>query len=271
MAERSEILAERVVDGTTLYRLEAAGAEIVLTVEGVARFTWMAESDQARATALPGVDPGLIDVLEHGLVRAVQATLDGAAVLHGGAVEVDGMAVAVVGPSGTGKSTTTALLCAAGASLLGDDVLILDLTGGEVSCRRVSDHVRLRTSAAEIASLASATPSAATADGRIAVTPTRSSNERCPVRLVVLPRPTKDATAIETTRRPPAQAIFDLLGEPRVDGLTRAEHQRALFDAAAALSNQAPVVEMTVPWGPPWSREGADDLMAAVRRSLAVT
>lgn len=269
MAERSETLAERVVDGTTLYRLEAYGTDIVLKVEDVARFTWTASPGGPEVVPLPGVDLGLIDVLKHGLVRAVQATLEGSAVLHGGAVDVDGAAVAVIGPSGTGKSTTTALLCAAGAHLLGDDVLILDLADGEVACRRVSDHVRLRSSAAEIAPLVSAIPPAVTADGRIAVSPTVSLTERCPVRLVVLPRPTKDATAIEATRRPPAQAIFDLLGQPRVDGLTRVEHQTALFDAAAALCNQAPVVELTVPWGPPWSRQGADDLLAAVRRCLA--
>ncbi|MDA1081237.1 MAG: hypothetical protein O2973_06105 [Gemmatimonadetes bacterium] len=54
-------------------------------------------------------------------------------VLHASAVEMDGRAVAFVGPVGAGKSTIAAACVAAGAALLSDDVLAIRLEGGDSS------------------------------------------------------------------------------------------------------------------------------------------
>jgi hypothetical protein len=54
------------------------------------------------------------------------AMLRGYEVLHAGAVEIDGGVVAVVGPSGSGKSSLTVRLVLQGARFFTDDVLVLE-------------------------------------------------------------------------------------------------------------------------------------------------
>jgi hypothetical protein len=53
------------------------------------------------------------------------AMLRGYEVLHAGAVEIEGGVVAIVGPSGSGKSSLTVHLVLQGASFFTDDVLVL--------------------------------------------------------------------------------------------------------------------------------------------------
>ncbi len=63
----------------------------------------------------------MIPVLLAGNLLAIVLGLRGAAVLHASAVELNGAAIAFVGPTGAGKSTAAALLCAAGGAIVGDD------------------------------------------------------------------------------------------------------------------------------------------------------
>ena len=60
------------------------------------------------------------------------AVLQGLEVLHAAAVVVDGEAVALVGHSGTGKSTLAARLVLDGAAFLADDVLAVNTAGAAV-------------------------------------------------------------------------------------------------------------------------------------------
>jgi hypothetical protein len=62
----------------------------------------------------------------------IAATLQGLALFHASAVRIEGHAVAVTAPSGTGKSSTAAHLVAQGAEFFTDDVLALDLVAGEL-------------------------------------------------------------------------------------------------------------------------------------------
>lgn len=61
----------------------------------------------------------------------IAATLQGLALFHASAVRIADHAVAVVAPSGTGKSSTAAHLVAQGAAFFTDDVLAVDLVGNE--------------------------------------------------------------------------------------------------------------------------------------------
>lgn len=54
------------------------------------------------------------------------------AVLHAAGIVLDGRAFLLVGPSGAGKSTFAALAREAGAEVLSDDAVLLDLEGGRV-------------------------------------------------------------------------------------------------------------------------------------------
>lgn len=55
-----------------------------------------------------------------------------AAILHASAVTLEGRTVLLAGPSGTGKSTFTAALVAAGGTFLADDLVPLDVSGKTV-------------------------------------------------------------------------------------------------------------------------------------------
>lgn len=87
-----------------------------------------AEVLSAVATADPALWPG--HVLGQALPLA--ASLAGLEVFHAGAVAIDGGVVALAGPSGVGKSTLVAALCARGARFFADDVLAVEMCGGEL-------------------------------------------------------------------------------------------------------------------------------------------
>ena len=63
--------------------------------------------------------------------------------LHANVVNIAGAAVLVCGGSGSGKSTTTAALLAAGHPLLTDDLAALDLSGSSPKVRHGYPHLRL--------------------------------------------------------------------------------------------------------------------------------
>lgn len=73
----------------------------------------------------------------------------GPLVLHGGAVEVDGRAVVVVGHKGAGKSTTSAALVARGHRLLTDDIVVVDEVDGALWVRPGPTQMKLRDNSAE--------------------------------------------------------------------------------------------------------------------------
>ena len=65
-------------------------------------------------------------------VLPLAAVLQGLDVLHASAVAWDGGVVAFLGPSGAGKTTTATRLMARGATLITDDALALEMTGGKI-------------------------------------------------------------------------------------------------------------------------------------------
>jgi hypothetical protein len=86
-----------------------------------------------------------------GPVMALVLRMRGVPALHAGAVAMDGRAVALVGPAGAGKSTTTAALARRGHAVLADDVLALRLAGGAVLAQPAYPHLRLWPGAVPIA------------------------------------------------------------------------------------------------------------------------
>jgi hypothetical protein len=65
-------------------------------------------------------------------VLPLAAVLQGLDVMHASAVTWDSGVVAFVGPSGAGKTTVATRLMARGATLITDDALALEMTGGEI-------------------------------------------------------------------------------------------------------------------------------------------
>ncbi len=78
-----------------------------------------------------------------GPVFGLVLRLRGLPALHAGAVAVGGAALAVTGPAGAGKSTTTAALAARGHPLVADDVLALRSEAGGIVVQPAYPHLRL--------------------------------------------------------------------------------------------------------------------------------
>jgi hypothetical protein len=113
----------RYADGCE-YHVDAAGARVACT--------WPPHlTVEDAATYLLGPVFGLV------------LRLRGIPSLHASAVAVDGIAVALVGAAGTGKSTTTAALAARGHALLADDVLALRAGEDGILAQPAYPHVRL--------------------------------------------------------------------------------------------------------------------------------
>lgn len=83
-------------------------------------------------SALPRVQPWRWQRLLFAQVIPLAATLQGLELFHASSVALDGRAVAFVGPSGTGKTSVAVNLVGRGASLVTDDVLTLEESGGVV-------------------------------------------------------------------------------------------------------------------------------------------
>lgn len=83
-------------------------------------------------SALPRLAPWRWQRLFYAQVLPLAAALQGLELFHASAVAVDGGVVAFVAESGTGKTSVAAHLVAAGARLVTDDVLALELVSGHV-------------------------------------------------------------------------------------------------------------------------------------------
>lgn len=224
------------------------------------------EADRAltRVVGFPhtGVDPGVTAVLVAGGVLAVRLMLDGHLVLHASAVEVDGRALAVVGSSGMGKSTTATLMSAAGHPLVSDDVLRVDVSASdEVVVWPGAAETRLRDKAVDLAQLFSG-PSRAyrTPDGRMAVRAPVVSAAPLPLGAVIIPVPTRDSSSVEAIRVTGAAAHLELSRHPRVLGWREPRGLDRQFQLLGDLVDRVPIFLAKIPWGPPFSPAVAEQL-----------
>lgn len=84
-----------------------------------------------------------------GPILAFIVRLRGALALHAGAVTIDGAAYVITGVAGAGKSTTTAAFLDRGATLLTDDVAVIDWDGDTPRVQSGYPRVRLWNDSAE--------------------------------------------------------------------------------------------------------------------------
>lgn len=115
------------------YTDHRSGARWDLTCEGGTRITirWM------EGISIPDLRTFLLNS-----AVTVALHLRGTPCLHASGVVVNGRGALLLGPSGTGKSTTAAALVAAGSELLTDDIAALDLRPHRVLVQ--PGHPRLR-------------------------------------------------------------------------------------------------------------------------------
>lgn len=113
--------------------MEARGeALLLIRVPQVARFL-VRDGREIVADPAPGVSG--VDLVAHllGIVQTALWHQRGLLPLHAAVVTIGGRALAVAGPSTSGKSTLAAALAARGHSVLADDACVVDLDHGSVT------------------------------------------------------------------------------------------------------------------------------------------
>jgi hypothetical protein len=211
-----------------------------------------------------GGEPGMLPVFLEGSLLAHVLAAEGLLVLHASAVELGGAALAIVGPSGWGKSTLAALFCAAGAQLVADDALRVDVSGSRATCFPGSRRLRLRAAAAPLGHAMEGAALTETVDGRTAVRPAALVDKPLSLRAALIPQPSREAARLEVERLGPTEAVQELLSYPRLARWQSADQIGRLFRHTAGLAATVPVYRATVPWGPPFPPGLAEELFASV-------
>ena len=246
---RGRLVAASFASGRCLYAVTEEGGRWTVRVGGICDFVIDGALDAVECRLDPGADPALAAVLLAGLVVAVLLNLAGECVLHASAVEIDGTALAFAGPSGAGKSTLAALLCSDGARLITDDVLRLGVEEGVV-CVGGGPQLRLRPGAAwTLDEFADPPSTAPTVDGRLAVSPPPSGADDVPLSAVVLPRLSRDESAIEIRTVRGAASVMQLAAACRVTGWCDPAMLRSNFSLLTQVATRTEVIEALIPWG----------------------
>ena len=266
-----DLVAEFVRDGYPWYTFCQMADGYVGRMTGIADFEISADLDRVVVHPVTGGKVEVIPIALPGTVVAFLLSMGGQTVLHGSAVDVDGEALAFVGVSGQGKSTMAALFCAAGAPLVTDDVLPLefDATGAgpdSVHCRRAGHEIRLREKAFSLVERFDGTAGVrATEDDRRAVAPSTSVLARLPLHAIVLPRPDREHDAVSARPLRAAEAALALGQCQRIEGWRRPAELRRQFEDMVRVAESVPVLEVAVPWGPPFAADLPEQVLAACR------
>jgi hypothetical protein len=186
----------------------------------------------------------MVPIFLAGNVMALLLTLRGLEVLHGSAVAMGGSAVAFVGHSNAGKSTLAGEACAAGASLVADDVLAVEIGDDGAHCVRGGPELRLRKGVTELAERLA--PGAdRTVDGRAAVAVV-TSPVRCELAAIVVPQVTPGAPEPRLVPLGAKAAFKTLFPYHRLAGLTDPVAVRRHFHACVDLARIVPVLSLVV-------------------------
>jgi hypothetical protein len=188
-----------------------------------------------------------LDVLGRVIPTAMHAA--GALCLHGSAVELGAGAVAFLAPKRHGKSTLAQALVRAGARLMTDDVVSLELEPAP-RMRPGVPHVRLLRDAAR--HLGEADGGHIGAGGKIVVEPgdPEGTSEAClPVSALYLLHPVRSDAALASVTREPLSGVaaaMALLPQARLAPLLGKSEASVLLDRAVRLAVAVPVYTLRV-------------------------
>lgn len=256
--------------GEPFYTLHRDGDAWVLDV-AVLGILARIEEDLRTVTVSPGPDgDALAGIVAVGAILGLLLDLRGDTALHASAVEIDGAAVAFVGPSGAGKSTLAALTSAAGAGLITDDLLRVELRDGAGAiCHRGAPALRLRQHAVQVADEPRVVEAVQTADRRLAVRLPPASSAELPLRAIVVPALMRGATEVAVEPLRDSRAVAALVGAGRFAGWRTRDGLTSQFDRAARLAQHVTVARVVVPWERPVPPRLGAEVLAAVRGALS--
>lgn len=266
-----QVLAEaRWPDGAVRHTFWRCAGGYLLTIPRLGRIGIDHDLAAVTYTVDDAYPTELASVLVNGYGMALLLGLRGHLVLHASAVEVDGRAYALVGRSGQGKTTVSALLCRAGARLVTDDVLRVDpdLDGGGWRCWPAATESRLRPNASSIGQ-GDAAP-LVSVDGRTRLQPRRlSGSEPLALASVLFPSPDRERGVVEVQRLPRRAGLLALLSSPRIVGIRDPEWQQRDFAAQSSLTTDVPTSIIRVPWGPPFPESLGEQLLAGLSEAVS--
>ncbi len=128
----------------------SAATDAVLLGWGSVATALIRNGSELHVSRAPEIPDQVIRLLILGPALGVLLHQRGQIVLHASVMEVGGVAVALLGTKGAGKSTTAAALCARGHRLVADDLLVLDSGDpGVVRVQPGSPQLRLWPDAAQ--------------------------------------------------------------------------------------------------------------------------
>lgn len=247
---------------------ELAGGGYLMRFYGTCDFAIDATCSAVTLHLVPGADPELAAVLAAGTLLSFLLALRGHPVLHASAVQVGEQAVGFVGASGMGKSTMATLMCAAGAQLITDDVLRLDLDGtGAPRCHLGATELRLRKAAGALAERFADRPAQRlTSDARDALRMPPATRLDLPLTALVVPLPdhSGERRQAEIVRMAPTEALLTLLRFPRVLGWSDPQVLARQFQQLGDIVERVPIYWARLPWGPPFPADIASMVLDAV-------
>lgn len=213
----------------------------------------------------PDADPGFASVLATGSVPSFLLLAKGFPLLHASAVDIGGAVVAFVGYAGMGKSTMATVMCAAGASIVTDDVLRLELADDATRCYLGATETRLRKSASELAAaFGSDVEARRTSDQRDALRLPAADDELLPLAAIVIPQPDRENDAVDLRRLGKVEALLTLSRFPRIVGWEDEQSLAQQFGFLGDIVESVPVLIARVPWGPPFAPDLAAQLLDGI-------
>lgn len=246
----------------TLVRLDNGNCHY--RVHSIGDFVISPDASMVEMRLHEDVAPGMDAIMTTGTLLSLLLFLRGTSVFHGSAVAVDGRAVGFVGHSGQGKTTMATLFCTEGASVITDDVLVLDYTQSVPSVRRGSRELRLRSGTAELVDQLAHAATRTSADERQILAPAHAHQESTPLAAILVPIPTRDESKLRFERLQGKNAALSLVRYPRLMGWRDESVLRKLLLDATTVASGAPVLAAFVPWGPPFP----DDISGALKEFL---
>lgn len=243
----------RLDDGSYHYRVHSIGDFII-------------SPDVTRVDMRMHVDavPGMDAIMTTGTLLSLLLFLRGTSVFHGSAVDVNGDGIGFVGHSGQGKTTMATLFCGEGASVITDDVLVVDSGDSCPAVRRGSRELRLRAGTSALVDRLAHVATRTSADDRQIIAPAHAHQRSTPLRAILIPIPTRDGSELRFERLVGKSAVFALVRYPRLLGWRDGTVRRTLFLDATAIASQVPVLAAFVPWGPPFPEDITGSLTEAL-------
>jgi hypothetical protein len=206
-----------------------------------------------------------------GSALAIWLVANAQLVLHASAVAWGDLAMAVVGASNSGKTTLAAQCVLAGAHLLGDDVLHVEMLGSSVRCHYGVQSLRLRSASSVLAEGWPGPVYRSTRDARLVlVAPSPSATVGGALDALVFPTLSEHADVV-VERLGQAEALRRLLLAPRVRGLQAPALLREQMRLNAELARRVPSFMVAMPKGPPFLAEKANDVRLRIRELLGAT